>query len=64
MFLPNTIKYRFLYQKSLTNSKKGWYQTGIGVNFIFQQDVESCHTSKYTIQALKNLGISYIGPDR
>lgn len=36
----------------------------IGPKFIFQQDGASCHTSEETIQALKNLGIAYIGPDR
>ena len=36
----------------------------IGPKFIFQQDGASCYTSEDTIQALKNLGIAYIGPDR
>ncbi|MFN9960947.1 MAG: hypothetical protein ACK55I_48320, partial [bacterium] len=35
----------------------------IGTNFIFQQDGTSWHTSEKTINQLKNLGISYIGPD-
>ena len=36
----------------------------IGPKFIFQQNGASSHTSEDTIQALKNLGIAYIGPDR
>ena len=36
----------------------------IGTNFVFQQDGASCHTSEKTINQLKNLGITYIGPDK
>ena len=36
----------------------------IGPKFIVQQDAETCHTSEVTINELKKLGISYIGPER